>query len=78
MLFDNSTFTIPINQGFEWSVINMGSSGGAITISANGSTNHYYWGSTIVEINKSGRLFTNMGASNLAYTYRLSWIQYFS
>ena len=72
MLFSNSTFTIPINQGFEWSIINMGSSAGAVSIWTHGSTNHSYLGSTIIDISKRVRLFTTMGVSNLEYTYCLS------
>ena len=71
-LFNNSTFTTPINQGFEWSILNMGSSAGAISISTSGSTHHSCWGNTIIDINKSGRFVTKMGSNNLAYTYRLS------
>ena len=58
-MIGGSGSTLPQNQGFEWSIINMGSSTGAVLISTTGSTNHSYWGNAALDVNKSARfLFT--------------------
>ena len=45
----------PLNQGFEWSIINIGSVAGAVLISSTGSTNHTYLGNAAIIVNKSAR-----------------------
>ena len=48
---------LPLNQGFEWSIINMGSSAGAVLISTTSSTKHSYWGNVALDVTKSVRFF---------------------
>jgi hypothetical protein len=70
-MIGGSSSTLPINQGFEWSIINMGNTSGSITLSTNASANTLV-GSGIVPLNTSARFLTRLSAANTAYTYRLS------
>ena len=58
-MMGGSGSTLPLNQGFEWSSINMGSSAGAVLTSTIGNTNHSYWGNAALDVSKSARLFTH-------------------
>lgn len=57
------------NMAFEWYVINLGSSSGAITMAP--GTNHTYVGSTSVPIATSARFRTRKTATNTYVTYRI-------
>jgi hypothetical protein len=62
---------LTLNQGFEWSIINNGSSVGVVIIAS--SSLHSYVGNTAVDIGKSARYFTKITDSiNVAITYRIS------
>jgi hypothetical protein len=64
----NSTYLL--NQGFEWSIINTGSSVGVVIIS--NSSLHSYVGNSAVDIGKSARYFTKItDTSNVAITHRI-------
>ena len=54
-MIGGSSSTLAINQGFEWSIIKMSSSAGAVVISTSGSTNHSYYSNAALDVNKSGR-----------------------
>ena len=58
------------NNGFDWSVINLGSASGAVTMTAN--TNHTYVGNATVAINTSARFRTRKTADNTFVTYRIA------
>ena len=59
----------PVGYAFEWIVRNLGSSSGAITMTAN--TNHIYTGSATVAITTSARFRTVKLATNSYQTARL-------
>lgn len=58
------------NESFEWSVINLGSSSGAVTMTA--GTGHTYVGAAVVAITTSARFRTRKTAANTYVTYRVS------
>lgn len=62
--------TLDADQGFTWSVINLGSADGAVTMTA--GTDHTYVGSTTVAISTSARFLTRKTAANTYVTYRIS------
>ena len=57
------------NTSFDWSVINLGSSSGAVTMTA--ATGHTYVGSATVAISTSARFRTRKTATNTYVTYRI-------
>lgn len=59
-----------VNSAFDWSVINLGSSSGADTMTA--SSGHTYVGSATVAIATSARFRTRKTAAATFVTYRLS------
>jgi hypothetical protein len=61
---------LPVDEGFEWYTINLGSSSGAVTLVA--GTGHTIVGSAAVAIGTSGRWFTRKTATNTFVTYRIS------
>jgi hypothetical protein len=61
--------SLAINQGFEWSIMNLGSSSGAFTLVA-GAT-HTTVGAMVVAIGTSSRFITRLSATNTAIAYRL-------
>ncbi len=61
---------LDIDQSFEWSVINLGSSSGAVTMTA--GTGHTYVGAAVVAISTSARFRTRKTAANTYVTYRVS------
>lgn len=60
----------PVNSAFEWTVINLGSSSGAVTMTA--STGHTYVGNAVVAINTSAVFRTVKTAASTFITYRVS------
>jgi hypothetical protein len=62
--------TLKADQSFEWSVINLGSSSGAVTMTA--GTGHTYVGSVTVAISTSARFRTRKTAADTFVTYRIS------
>ena len=62
--------TLSADQGFTWSVINLGSSSGAVTMTA--GTDHTYVGAAVVAISTSARFLTRKTAANTYVTYRIS------
>jgi len=62
--------TFVTNQAFDWSIINTGSSAGAVTLTAN--TAHTIVGNAVVAISTSARWRSVNTASNTWITYRIS------
>lgn len=62
--------TLPADYGFDWSVINLGSSSGAVTMTA--GTGHTYVGAAAVAIGTSARFRTRRTAANTYVTYRVA------
>jgi hypothetical protein len=62
--------TLPVGYSFDWSVINLGSSSGAVTMTA--GTDHTYVGAAVVAIATSARFRTRRTAANTYVTYRIS------
>jgi hypothetical protein len=58
-----------VGQAFDWNVINLGSSSGAVTMS--GGTGNTYVGSTSVPIATSATFRTRKTAANTFVTYRI-------
>jgi hypothetical protein len=61
--------TLPVGQSFDWSVINLGSSSGAVTMTA--STGHTYVGAAAVAISTSALFRTRKTAADTFVTYRV-------
>jgi hypothetical protein len=59
-----------VNDSFEWCVINLGSSSGAVTMTA--STGHTYVGAAVVAIATSARFRTVKTATGVFVTYRVA------
>jgi hypothetical protein len=59
-----------VGQAFDWNVINLGSSSGAVTMSA--GSNNTYVGSATVAINTSATFRTLKTATNTYITYRVN------
>jgi len=59
-----------VGESFEWSVINLGWSSGAVTMTA--GTDHTYVGAAVVAISTSARFRTRKTAANTYVTYRVS------
>ena len=60
----------PVGSSFDWEVINLGSSSGAVTMTA--GTDHTYVGADVVAISTSARFRTRKTATNTFVTYRVS------
>lgn len=60
---------LPVGGSFDWSVINLGSSSGAVTM--NVGTDHTYVGSATVAIATSALFRTRKTAKNTFITYRV-------
>lgn len=60
---------LPVNGAFDWIIINLGSSTGAITVQ--GGTNNTLVGSGAIAISTSGRFRTRKTATNTFSTYRI-------
>ena len=61
---------LAVDQSFDWSVINLGSSSGAVTMTA--SSGHTYVGSATVAISTTARFRTRKTADDTFVTYRIS------
>lgn len=62
--------TMPVGYSFDWAVINLGSSSGAVTMTA--GTDHTYVGAAVVAISTSARFRTRKTLANTYVTYRIS------
>lgn len=62
--------TLPVGQSFDWNVINLGSSSGAVTMTA--GTGHTYVGAAVVAISTSATFRTRKTATNTFVTYRIT------
>lgn len=60
----------PVGSSFDWSVINLGSSSGAVTMTA--GTDHTYVGAAVVAISTSAVFRTRKTLANTFVTYRVS------
>lgn len=61
---------LPVDMGFSWSVINLGSADGAVTMTAD--TAHTYVGAAVVAIGTSARFTTRKTVANTYVTYRIA------
>lgn len=61
---------LAVNMSFDWSLINLGSSTGAMTLTA--GTTHTIVGNTVVAISTSTQFRTRKTAANTFVTYRIS------
>lgn len=61
---------LAVNEAFEWYIINLGSSAGAVTLAA--GTGHTIVGSATVAIATSARFLTRKTAANTFVTYRIA------
>ena len=61
---------LAVDQGFAWSLINLGSSSGAVTMTED--TDHTYVGNATVAISTSARFLTRKTATETFVTYRIS------
>lgn len=69
-LSDGGFAAIANDQSFDWSVINLGSTSGAVTMTA--GTAHTYVGNATVAINTTARFRSRRTAANTWVTYRIS------
>ena len=69
-LSDGGFAAIANDQSFDWSVINLGSASGAVTMTA--GTAHTYVGNATVAINTSARFTSRRTAATTWVTYRIS------
>lgn len=63
-------FALSNNLAFDWSVINLGSASGAVTMTP--GTDHTYVGNTTVAISTSAQFRSRRTAANTWVTYRLA------
>lgn len=68
-LTDAAFTNLPVGSSFDWSVINLGSSSGAVTMTA--GTDHTYVGSATVAISTSALFRTRKTALRTFVTYRV-------
>lgn len=69
-LTDAGFLLMPIDTALEWSVINLGSSSGVVTMTP--GTDHTYVGNAVVAIGTSAAFKTRKTAANTFVTYRVS------
>jgi len=69
-LMDGGFASIATNQSFDWSIINLGSSAGAVTLSA--GTSHTIVGSATVAISTSAQFRSVRTAATTWVSYRIS------
>lgn len=69
-LVDAAFTGLPADSSFDFTVINLGSSSGAVTMTA--GTDHTYVGAAVVAISTSARFRTRKTAKNTFVTYRIS------
>ncbi len=60
---------LAVDQGFEWYIINTGTSSGAVTLAA--GVGHTLLGAAVTAIGTSSRWFTRKTAANTFVTYRI-------
>ena len=65
------TNTLAINQGFEWSIINLGSDAGNVILTE-AAIGHTIVGNPIVVIGTSAKFCTRIALKDTAITYRLT------
>lgn len=70
-LTDAGFTSLPAGGSFDWSVINLGSSSGAVTMTA-AATGHTYVGAAVVAIATSALFRTRKTAAGTFITYRVS------
>lgn len=63
--------TMPAGGSFDWNIINLGSSSGAVTVSG-AATGHTLVGSGVVAISTSATFRTRKTAANTFVTYRVN------
>ena len=68
-MIGGSSSTLAINQGFEWSIIKLGNTSGAITLVS--GTTHTTVGAMVIAIGTSARFTTRHSATTTVITYRL-------
>jgi len=68
-LTDAGFTNLPVGASFDWSVINLGSSSGAVTMTA--GTDHTYVGSATVAISTSALFRTRKTAARTFVTYKV-------
>lgn len=61
---------MPVDKAFDWTVINLGSASGAVTITA--GAGHTFVGNAVVAIDESATFRTRKTAANTFVTYRMS------
>lgn len=69
-LTDAAFDDMPVDTAFDWSVINLGNTSGAVTMTA-AATGHTYVGSATVAINTSALFRTRKTAADTFVTYRV-------
>lgn len=69
-LTDAGFFELPVGAAFDWSVINLGSSSGAVTMTA-AASGHTYVGAAVVAIATSALFRTRKTAADTFVTYRV-------
>jgi len=69
-LTDAAFTNLPVNSSFDFTVINLGSSSGAVTMTA--GTGHTIVGLATLAINTSSQFRTRKTATNTYVTYRIS------
>ncbi len=62
--------SLKVGQSFDWAVINLGSSSGAMTLTA--GTDHTIVGNPVVAISTTGQFRTKKTATNTFITYRIN------
>ncbi len=62
--------TLAVDEGFAWTVINLGSSSGAVTVGV--GTTHTIVGAAVVAISTSARFLTRKTAADTFVTYRIA------
>lgn len=68
-LTDAAFIAMPVGASFDWVIINLGSSSGAVTLNA--GTDHTIVGGATVAISTSARFRTRKTAKNTFVTYRI-------
>jgi hypothetical protein len=61
---------LPVGASFDWAIVNLGSSSGAVTVGA--GTGHTVVGNMVVAISTTGQFRTRKTAANTYVTYRIA------
>lgn len=70
-LVDANYASLPVNASFDWSVVNLGSASGAVTMTP-AASGHTYVGNAVVAISTSATFRTRKTAAGTFVTYRIS------